>query len=94
MIKKEVFKKNIYFPKLRTKEDFVLWLRILKKNIEIFGIKNNLCYWTKNNQSLSSNNFQKLIDGYRVYKIYMNYSFLKSIIYLFILSLNFVKKNI
>ena len=94
MVKKEVFKKNIYFPKLRTKEDFVLWLRILKKNIEIFGIKNNLCYWTKNNQSLSSNNFQKLIDGYRVYKIYMNYSFLKSIIYLFILSLNFVKKNI
>lgn len=94
MVRKEVFKKNIYFPKLRTKEDFVLWLRILKKDIEIFGIKNDLCYWTKNDQSLSSNVFQKLIDGFKVYKIYMNYSFLKSIFYLLFLSINFLKKNI
>lgn len=92
MIKKEIFKNKIYFPKTRTKEDFILWLNILKKNIKIFGIKKNLSYWINDSQSLSSDTLQKLIDGFKVYRVYMGYSYLKSIIYLFFLSLNYLKK--
>lgn len=92
MIKKEIFKNKMYFPKTRTKEDFILWLKILKKNIKIFGIKKNLSYWINDSQSLSSDTLQKLIDGFKVYRVYMGYGYLKSIIYLFFLSLNYLKK--
>ena len=35
ILKKEIFTDEIKFPSIKTKEDFVLWLRILKKNIKI-----------------------------------------------------------
>ena len=31
MLKKNIFSKNIRFPNIKTKEDFILWLNILKK---------------------------------------------------------------
>ena len=39
---KEVMTK-FKFPNLLTKEDFVVWLSIAKKNIEMKGINQNLC---------------------------------------------------
>jgi len=80
------------FPGLKTKEDFVLWLRLLSKNIKFYGINKNLVYWSKNLDSLSSSTFQKLLDGYRVYNSYMKYNFLKSFYYLLCLSFNYLKK--
>ena len=41
---------------------------------------------------LSSSSFQKLIDGFRVYKIYMGYGWFKSLLHLVNLSINFVIK--
>ena len=79
------------FSKLKTKEDFVLWLE-LQKNIKIFGIKSKLAMWRKTNNSLSSSLFQKVCDGYRVYKIYMKFNMIKSIYYLICLSFNFIRK--
>ena len=34
----------------------------------------------KNKQSLSSNTFQKILDGFRVYNIYMKFGYLRSFI--------------
>ena len=91
MIKKSILIGN-RFSKLKTKEDFVLWLELLKKNIKIFGIKSKLAMWRKTNNSLSSSLFQKVCDGYRVYKIYMKFNMIKSIYYLICLSFNFIRK--
>ena len=87
-------KNNYYFPKIKTKEDFVLWLKIAKKITLLRGLNRKLSYYRKTKNSLSSNKFVSLINGYKVYRNYMNFSQIKSIYYLLILSLNFLKKNI
>ena len=91
MIKKKILTGR-GFPKLRTKEDFVLWLELLKKDVKIFGLKSKLVIWRETANSLSSSIFQKLCDGYRVYKIYMKFNMIKSIYYLICLSFNFLRK--
>ena len=91
MIKKTHLKTD-KFPNLKTKEDFVLWLKLLSKNVKIYGIDKNLVQWNKTEDSLSSSFMQKLLDGFKVYNYYMKFNFLKSFYYLFLLSLNYLKK--
>ncbi len=93
-----VMEKNIYnnyckFSNYKTKEDFIFWLKLLKKKYKIFGIDQNLAVWRKTKNSLSSSTKQKLKDGFNVYFKFMQFSFLKSLSYLIILSLNFIKKQ-
>ena len=92
VLQKNLLNKDIEFASLATKEDFVLWLRLLKKNIKIYALNENLALWTKSKYSLSSSTPQKLIDGYKVYNKYMKFNFVKSIYYLICLSINFLKK--
>jgi teichuronic acid biosynthesis glycosyltransferase TuaG len=92
VLEKKIINKHIAFPNLRTKEDFVLWLKILEKRYVIGSIKTKLSRWRKLDNSLSSNVLQKLIDGYKVYFVYMNFNFFKSIYYLLLLSLNYIRK--
>ena len=87
-------KNKILFPKIKTKEDYVLWLRIIKKINIIRGLNNKLTYYRKTKGSLSSDKLLSLINGYKVYKDYMNFGLTKSLFYLFILSLNSLKKII
>ena len=91
---KFIKKKKYYFPKIKTKEDFVLWLKVAKEIKSIVGIDKKLTYYRKTDNSLSSNKLTGLINGYKVYRNYMNYSRLKSFFYLIILSINFLKKNL
>ena len=92
VLEKVLINKNAEFASLATKEDFVLWLKLLKKNIKIYGLNKDLVFWTKTKYSLSSSNSQKIIDGFRVYYNYMSFSFVKSIYYLICLSINYLKK--
>ena len=91
ILEKRLINDNCQFPNLKTKEDFVLWLKISKKR-DLYGIDVPLAKWRKLNNSLSSNFFQKLIDGFRVYNRYMKLSYIKSFYLLIILSINFIKK--
>ena len=91
---KKIFSKKIRFVKIKTKEDFVMWLNILKKGISIYALNKKLTKWTKSKGSLSSSITQKLSDSYLVYNNYMKFGFLKSIYYTIILSLNYLKKAI
>ena len=92
IMKKSLINDYIQFASLITKEDFVLWLKLLKENIKIYGLNEYLTNWTKSKNSLSSSTIQKLIDGFNVYYKFMNFGFTKSIYYLICLSLNFLKK--
>ncbi len=92
MMKKKIITNTCKFPSLKTKEDFVLWLLILKKNITIGSLDKNLTKWRKLDDSLSSSIFQKLKDGYSLYNNYMRYNFLKSFWYLLLLSINSLRK--
>ena len=88
ILKKEILIGECLFANLKTKEDFVLWLQILKKNIRIGALKKNLVYWRKLDNSLSSSVIQKLKDGYCVYNKFMKFNLLKSLFFLFLLSFN------
>ena len=93
MMNRELISRTCKFPKLKTKEDFVLWLLILKRNIKIGSLNKNLTKWRKLENSLSSSIFQRLKDGFTLYNDYMKFSILKSFLYLFILSVNSYKKK-
>jgi len=90
---RNLLNKNCLFPDLKTKEDFVLWLKILKNKIKIFAINEPLANWRNTEKSLSSSIFQKLKDAYKVYNYYMKFNGLKSIFFTLILSINFLKKK-
>ena len=91
--KQKLINLNCYFPSLKTKEDYLLWLKLSKKGLIFYGISNTLSYWKKTTNSLSSNVLQKMSDGFKVYFIYLNFSFFKSLFHLFILSINYLRKN-
>ena len=94
MLKKKLFNnKNFYFPNIKTKEDYVVWLKLSQNGIKMKGIKKNYSYWRKLSNSLSSSSIQKIFDGYKVYNLYLNYSVIKSIFRLIILSINSVLKK-
>jgi len=93
LLKKSILENKLKFPNIKTKEDFVLWLKIISKKHKIYAIKKNLVKWRKLNNSLSSSSMQKLVDGFNVYYRYMNFNFIKSIFYLFCLSLNYLEKR-
>tara|TARA_B100000963_G_scaffold360981_1_gene394183 strand:+ start:215 stop:958 length:744 start_codon:yes stop_codon:yes gene_type:complete len=93
MAQKEIFSDELFFPNLKTKEDFVLWLRILQKDIKIGALNEELTHWRKTPDALSGSTIQKLIDGFRVYNQYMRFNIIKSLFYLFYLSFNYLKKR-
>jgi teichuronic acid biosynthesis glycosyltransferase TuaG len=92
MIEKTVFSQYCKFPNMKTKEDFVLWLKILKTKHVFGAIDKSLGCWRNSKNSLSSSTIQKLIDGFKVYYTYMNYNFFKSLYLLICLGLNYLKK--
>ena len=94
ILKKSIFdNEKLRFANLKTKEDFVLWIRLAQNKIELTGLDQNLSYWRKTQKSLSSSTFQKLIDGFKVYRIYLKFNRIKSLIYLIRLSINYLLKK-
>lgn len=78
-------KHQFYFPNIKTKEDYSLWLKI-SKTIPINGLDKILTYWKKSKNSLSSDLFESIKNGFLVYYKHEKKPFLISLIYLFILS--------
>ena len=92
MLNKKLLTKKINFAIIKTKEDYVLWLKITLNNNTIYALKKNLTKWRKLKNSLSSSIFQKTKDGYYVYRHHLKYNFIKSIYSLLILSINSLNK--
>jgi teichuronic acid biosynthesis glycosyltransferase TuaG len=92
MIKRNIVDTNL-FPNLKTQEDFAAWLKITKKNFFAYNFNENLVTWNSTEKSLSSNFFQKITDAFRVYKNYENFSYIKSLFFLIILSINSLKRK-
>ena len=91
-INRELIRENL-FPPLQTKEDYVAWLNITKNNIYAYNFPYFLVEWSYTDNSLSSNFVQKLFDGFKVYNTYLNFNFIKSLWYLFLLSINSLKRK-
>ena len=92
-----IMKSNLFnkykFPSIKTKEDYVLWLKLSKNNVKLLGIKKNLVLWRRLDNQLSGSTFQKLKDAFIVYNKYLKFNFLKSLVFTIILSSNFLIKR-
>jgi teichuronic acid biosynthesis glycosyltransferase TuaG len=78
ILKRELLS-DMKFPELKTKEDFVLWLGLAKKSVDLVGFDKPLMFWRKTPNSLSSSIFQKLKDAFKVYHLYEKKNFFYSI---------------
>ena len=93
-----ILKKNFFynnrFSKLKTKEDYLLWLTIAKKIKFIYGLNQYLSSWRENKNSLSSSIMQKLLDAYRLYRLHLNHNFTLSILFTLRLTIYAIIKKI
>ena len=80
--------KDVNFPNLKTQEDFALWLSLIKKGHKLSHINDSLSSWRKCNDSLSSNNLQKIIDAFKLYYIHQNKNLLLSVYSVIVLGYN------
>ena len=93
IIKRILLKKNIKFCDLKTKEDYYLWLNIIKKIKTMYGLNNYLSSWRLSKGSLSSSLTQKISDAFKLYCYYERYNVLISIFFVIRLSFYaFIKK--
>ena len=86
IIKKKIIKNKNFFCKLKTKEDYRLWLKIIKTEKNLFGMKKCLTSWRFLKVSLSSSILQRLFDAFRLFYIYEKFNAFSSIFYVIRLS--------
>jgi teichuronic acid biosynthesis glycosyltransferase TuaG len=72
-------KKDVNFCNLKTKEDYVLWLKLSKK-YNIYGIDKFYTKWRNLNNSTSSFLYRKVVDAFCVYYFFEKFSLIKSIL--------------
>ena len=94
IIDKKLFSNKNKFCKLKTKEDYFLWLNIIKDIKLIYGINKFLVSWRYTKGSLSDSFFQKLSDAYKLYHYYKKFSIIRSIFYVTRLSFKALIKKI
>ena len=51
MVKKSLLDNKYRFPSIVTKEDYVLWLELSKKDVKFYDINRSLTQWKKLNNS-------------------------------------------
>jgi teichuronic acid biosynthesis glycosyltransferase TuaG len=82
------------FPNIKTKEDFVVWLRLAKKKIQIISLNRYLTYWRSTDNSLSSPIIQRLSDAFKVYRYFQEFNLFKTFYFTILLALKSVMKKI
>lgn len=78
---------KIYMPTLRKRQDWALFLTILKKCNDAYALIEPLAYYRDRSHSVSSNKFSLVKYNVAVYHEILRFSWLKSFIYFFFLFL-------
>lgn len=71
-----------YMPKIRKRQDYALWLKLLKKT-DAYGLNECLSTYRTGNESISSNKLGLLKYEWKIYREVEGLSFFKSSFYLF-----------
>ena len=93
IVQKKLLQK-IKFSKLKTKEDYLLWLKIVEHTTFIYGINQYLSSWRKSKNSLSSSLIQKVLDSYKLYRYYLKKNPIVSVLFFFRLTFYAIKKKL
>ncbi|MFW6389939.1 MAG: glycosyltransferase family 2 protein [Halanaerobiales bacterium] len=73
---------KMYMPEIRKRQDFGLWLKILKKNKYGHGLNENLAYYRNRKDSISSNKIDLLKYQWKLYRDIEKLSIIESLFYL------------
>lgn len=71
-----------YMPSIRKRQDWVLWISILKKIKKTQGINASLAIYRLRKNSVSRNKFNLIMYNWHVYNKVLGYNFLKSVLLL------------
>lgn len=85
---------KMYMPTIRKRQDWLLWIEILKYCKYGKGLKLPLGYYRVRKNSVSSNKFDLIKYNYNVYRKGLQFSKLKSTYRLFVFILFYVKKKL
>lgn len=72
---------KITFPLIRKRQDFALWLKILKKVPFAYGLDEDLASYTVRNDSISANKFKAAQYNWYLYRKIENLSLIQSLYY-------------
>lgn len=72
-----------YMPKIRKRQDWVLWLSILDEIKETKGLNKSLAIYRDRSGSISKNKLQMLYYNWKVYYHVLDYGLIKSIFLIF-----------
>ncbi|WP_440653723.1 glycosyltransferase [Candidatus Pelagibacter sp. HIMB1506] len=92
LLSAELAKKNL-FPNISTKEDYVCWLKIVRKINNLHSDKEVTTIYRRRGKSLSSNFLIKFVNAYKVYHNFEKFGHIRSIIYTFRLSIYYLLKE-
>ena len=92
ILKKKILK-DIKFKNLLTKEDYMLWLDLSKREFKLVGVNKFLSVYRIRSKSLSGMHFNKIYSAFTIYSYYLRYSFLFSVILVIRLYINAFKKK-
>ncbi len=73
---------KVYMPLIKKRQDYALWLKILKKIDFAYAIDENLATYRIMLNSISSNKLKLLKYNYMLFRKYENFSIVKSVYYL------------
>lgn len=76
---------KVYMSTLRKRQDWGLWLEILKKSKIAYGLKEPLAYYRIRKGSISNNKFNLIKYNINVYRLILGFSLLKSYFFFFFL---------
>lgn len=84
---------NIKMKNIRTRQDFVLWLSILKRGFKAYGLQEELASYRKVSGSISSNKWKTAKRNWKVYREIEELSFIKSLYCFTLYAYNGFKKS-
>lgn len=83
---------GVQFPSIH-KEDYALWLNITKNGFHIHGLNEVLVFYRVSGSSLSGNKYIEFMRQWRIYRLHLNVSFIRSVYYMFFYTINaFLKR--
>ena len=83
-----------YMPLIRKRQDWVLWITILKKIKKTEGISGSLAIYRLRSNSISSNKFNLIVHNWKVYHHVLGYNKFKSVLLMTNFLAHYAIKNI
>lgn len=83
---------KFYSPNIKRRNDFVMWLQVIKKAENLYGIQEPYTYYRIRENSLSRNKMKLLKYQWKVYREYENLSFIVSLYLLLKKIVDVIKK--